>query len=265
MIKTNFFTVCNGTYKDFIPIFILSHLYHNDDCFVEVGVDSKLDPQILEGLEILDRFYPNKFNTYTVDFGPLKIGDKSYNSAPNTIRFLTEPKIISEYVYISDVDIICLQKDLSSIHIDNMKKLNLPYSNIVRPTKTIFKSFNGFTSHRRLSGLHFTKYDSYYPIPKYDDLCERGILNNDEVFLYEIVKKKYPIFNCKNDYRPVHGIHVSPNRNPTGGLNWGMSGWSSQWKEFKSSYEFVTLVPALTDIVKEKIKIIDDFYDNQDN
>ena len=55
MIKTNFFTACNGIYKEFIPLFILSHLYHNENCFVEIGVDSMLKPEILKRLQILNK------------------------------------------------------------------------------------------------------------------------------------------------------------------------------------------------------------------
>ena len=52
MIKTNFYTICNGIYKEFIPIFILSHLYHNENCFVEIGVDSMLKSEILKSLNL---------------------------------------------------------------------------------------------------------------------------------------------------------------------------------------------------------------------
>ena len=257
MIKTNFFTACNGIYKEFIPLFILSHLYHNENCFVEIGTDTMLRPEILKSLKILNQYYPNQFSIHVVDFGPIKIGNKHYNTIPNTVRFFTPPKTKSEYVYISDIDIICLQENLTDIHIKDMEKLNLPYSNIVRPVK------DESHPHRRLSGLHFTKYDSYYPIPNHTDLCEKGLLQHDEVFLYELVKKRYPNFVVENTYRPVHGIHVSPNRNPTGDMNWGMPNWINQWKEFRNSDKFISLEPTLTNMIKEKINIIDDYYNNQ--
>lgn len=258
MIKTNFFTACNGIYKEFIPLFILSHLYHNEDCFVEIGVDTMLKPDILKSLQVITNFYPNKFSIHVMDFGPVKVEGKSYNSIPNTIRFFHTPKTKSKYVYISDIDIICLRKELTDIHVKDMEKLNLPYSNIVRPVK------DQSHPHRRLSGLHFTTYDSYYPLPNYDDLCQKGLLQHDEVFLYELVKKRYPNFNTENTYRPVHGIHVSPNRNPTGAMNWGMPNWKNQWYEFRNSKEFKDLEPTLTKMIKEKIQIIEDFYRNND-
>ena len=256
MIKTNFFTACNGIYKEFIPLFILSHLYHNEDCFVEIGVDTMLKPEILKSLQVLNKFYPNKFSIHVIDFGPIKVNNQKYNSIPNTIRFFTPPKNKSEYVYISDIDIICLQKELTDIHINDMVRTGLPYSNIVRPVK------DESHPHRRLSGLHFTPYDNYYPLPYYNDLCQRGLLQHDEVFLYELVKKRHPEFLMDNSYRPVHGIHVSPNRNPTGTMNWGMPNWKNQWYDFRISEEFKSIEPTLTKMVKEKIQIINDYYGN---
>ena len=256
MIRTNFFTACNGLYKEFIPLFILSHLYHNENCFVEIGVDTMLKPEILKSLQVLNNFYPNKFSIHVIDFGPININGKKYNSIPNTIRFFTTPKNKSEYVYISDIDIICLQKELTDIHVNDMVRTGLPYSNIVRPVK------DESHSHRRLSGLHFTPYDNYYPLPDYTNLCQQGLLQHDEVFLYELVKKRHPNFLIDNSYRPVHGIHVSPNRHPTGSMNWGMTNWKNKWDIFRNTNEFKDLEPTLTKMVTEKIKIIDDYYKN---
>jgi hypothetical protein len=129
-----------------------------------------------------------------------------------------------------------------------MEKTKLPYSNIVRPSKN------------RLSGLHFTKYSNYYPIPEYGDLCEKGLLKHDEVFLYEIVKKRHPKFNYDETFRPVHGIHVSLNREPNGKLGWGMNGWKDRWVDFRKSEVFLLLEPTFTEMIKNKIKIIDNFY-----
>jgi hypothetical protein len=257
MIKTTIFTACNGIYKEFIPIFILSHLYHNEDCFVEIGVDHLNDLEISNSLNILESYFPNKFIIREINFDSIQVNGRHYKLAPNTLRFLIEPNIKSDFVYISDIDIICLQKNLSDIHINNMEKLNLPYSNIVRPVK------DNTIIHRRLSGLHFTKYDSYYPIPNYDDLCEKGLLHQDEVFLYELVKKRYPNFNTENTYRPVHGIHASPNRGPIDKLNWGIPEWKNEWLDFKNSKEFKELEKTLTKMIKEKIKIINDFFKDE--
>jgi len=248
MNELNIFTCCDGVYKDFIPLFILSNLYHNDNCIVEVGVDRSNYSNIKKSLDILNNLYKDKFVLYDVKFGYQKINGKSCNSISNTIRFFTTPKIKTNYVYISDVDIINLQKNFINIHIENMGRTGLPYSNIVRP------------SSNRLSGLHFTPYENYYPIPDYSDLCEKNILLHDEVFLYELVKKRYPNFNLSETFRPVHGIHVSLNREPAGKLGWGMNGWKDQWIDFRKSEVFLLLEPTFTEMIKNKIKIIDNFY-----
>lgn len=246
--KLNIFTCCDGIYKDFIPLFILSNLYHNDDCFVEIGVDDVNYPEIKDSLKILENLYKNKFTLYNVKFGGQKVNGKLYNCISNTVRFFTTPKIKTDYVYISDIDIINLQKNFIDIHIKNMDRTGLPYSNIVRP------------SSNRLSGLHFTPYENYYPIPNYIDLCEKNILTHDEVFLYELVKKRYPNFNFEETFRPVHGIHVSLNREPEGKLGWGMSGWKNQWIEFRKSNVFLTIESSFSNTIKNKIKIIDEYY-----
>jgi len=253
VIKTNFFTTCNGEYKNFIPIFILSHLYHNNDCHVEIGVDN-IDPNLNLSINILTQEYKDRFKIKKINLNYLDIEGKRYKSLQNTFRFFRVPDIKSEYVYISDIDIICLQKNLSDLHIKDMKDNNLPYSNIVRPKKTEDQV------DRRLTGLHFTPYDNYYPLPDIKDLCERGSLFHDEVFLYELVKKRFPNFNELNTYRPVHGIHVSPNREPTGTMNWGMPKWKKEWTEFRSSDIFKNIEKTFTKYIKDKIKIIDEYY-----
>jgi hypothetical protein len=75
-----------------------------------------------------------------------------------------------------------------------------------------------------------------------------------------LVKKRHPDFLIDNSYRPVHGIHVSPNRNPTGTMNWGIPKWRNQWGEFRNSKEFRDLELTLTQMIKEKINIIDNYY-----
>lgn len=247
-----FFTCCNGVYKNFIPLFILSNLYHNDNSFVEIGVDYDVDINLSESISILNNLYPNKFLIRNVNFESIVINKVEYNIMPNTIRFITTPKIKSKYVYISDVDIITLDQNICNQHIKHMEKENIPYSNIVRP-------YSEKQKYKKLTGLHFTPYNNYYPIPKYTDLIESG-LYNDEDFLYQLVKKRYNNISEISQWRPVHGIHVSPNRKPTDGVDWGMKKWKNQWVNFRNSKEFLLLEPTLTNYISEKILIIDSFY-----
>jgi len=251
LIKLNIFTCCNNIYKDFIPLFILSNITYNEDCFVEVGVDDDNYDGIKESLDVLKTIFGNKFLVYNVNFNNKIYNGKEYMIKSNTVRFLTTPKIKSEFVYISDVDIITLEKNIMLTHVNHMEKFNLPYSNVVRGDL------------EKLTGLHFTPYENYYPIPNFNDLYEKNLLIQDEKFLYQIVKKRYPNFNMENQFRPVHGIHISPNRPPFASeknpFNWGIGKWYNEWVNFRNSEHFLMLEPTLTDYIKEKIKIIDNY------
>jgi len=250
--KTNVFTCCDKIYKDFIPIFILSNLYHNESCFVEIGVDDLNYEPIKKSLEILEKNFKDKFILRTVKFGPQIINGKTYSTISNTVRFFNPVTVKSDYVYISDVDIISLEKNFTDIHIKNMEKTGLPYSNIVRPVKP--------NTLKRLSGLHFSPYENYYPIPDFTDLCEKGFLQHDEGFLYELVKKRHNNFRYEETYRPVHGIHVSLNREPTASLGWGMDKWEKEWINFRETNIFKEIKPTFTQLIKDKISIIDNHY-----
>jgi len=160
------------------------------------------------------------------------------------IRFIETPEIKNKYVYITDVDIITLEKNISAKHIYNMKKLGTKYSNIVRPNLL----------PKRLSGLHFTEWDAYYPILDYFEMATRSLLSLDEVFLYEMTARKQQI-NETSEFRPIHGIHISPNRDPK---EWIQTvAWNEAWKNFRLSEEFLFLEQLYSDKMKEVIRIID--------
>lgn len=253
-LTVNVFTCCNGIYKDFIPLFILSNLYHNDECFVEIGVDDINYEPIQESIKRLNEIYPNRFLIREVDFKGVTVDGKTYGTAPNTVRFYLEPHTKTKYVYISDIDIILLTKDFHNQHIKNMSNTGLPYSNIVRPFKE--------GGNKRLTGLHFTPYNNYYPIPNFDDLVKSNLLSHDEPFLYKLVKKRHNKFKYDETFRPVHGIHSSPNRKPSlkGSLNWGLPRWEKEWKLFYESDLFKTIEPTFTNKIKEIIAIINSEY-----
>jgi len=251
MVNLNIFTCCNGIYKDFIPLFIYSNLINTDDVFVEVGVDFD-DINDSPPIQFLNNLFPNKFLIRTVNFGEYFVNGENILPMPNLVRFITEPLVKSNYVYISDVDIITLDTDITKKHINNITSNNLKYSNIVR-------DYTKDQKHKRLTGLHFTKYENYYPIYDYSEICKLGLFNHDEMFLYELMKKRHGEPNENVKWRPVHGIHVSPNRKPDGKINWGIDIWSKQWVIFRNSKTFKELELLMSDYVKDKLKIIDNF------
>lgn len=239
-MRTTFFTCANKNYEDFIPIFIHSTLFHNDNSDIEIGVET-LNYDVLKYIDVLKKIFV---------LSKLNIREIKFNVIPNIARFIDTPTIVNDYVYITDIDIIVLQKNISQLHINDMNLTGLNYSNIVRPYIN--------NSPKKLSGLHFTKWDSYYPIPDYDDLD----LNDDEVFLYNLVGKKNVISEC-NTFRPVHGIHMSPNRkDPSSALGWGLNRWKNEWLMYRNTEDFKTLESnCFSKRINNNIKLIDEFYE----
>ena len=132
-----------------------------------------------------------------------------------------------------------LEKDIGEQHIKHIKTNNLPFSNIIRPNTLSDKI-------PKLTGLHFAPWDVQYPLPDVSDL---PLLNmNDEQLLYTMMKRKGVMVPESVSYRPVHGIHVSPNRNPFGKFNdrgekvrpgWGISAaYCQKFVEITKSREF---------------------------
>ena len=130
--------------------------------------------------------------------------------------------------------------------LDDMNRRNNNYSNIVR------------SNSEKLTGLHFTEYEAYYPIPK---LKNYSIY--DENLLFNIVKSKLKKIDYNNKYRPNFGIHASPNRpNVNSDIN---VGWLAElhkfsWINYIKSKDFKFIYPLLDKFIKEKIFMINKYY-----
>jgi hypothetical protein len=259
-MSTTFFTCCDIKYQDFVPFFISSVLKSNSDSVVEVGVeDIKYSNNFQLSIKYLKDLYGDKFLLREVKFGDRDINEKSFKVCPNVVRFIEEPILKNDYVYISDVDIIILDNNITDIHLNNMRRTGLNYSNILRPNK------------KKLTGLHFSKWDNYYPIGNIDDLA--SILNFDEVFLYYFVGRKNNIIEKiqgkADTFRPVHGIHISPNRTVYPSLDsfgfvkpgWGIDENDNfhKWKLYRETEEFKVLESLTSYFMKENFVKIDSF------
>jgi len=217
-----FFTCCNKKYEYFACLYVFSALYHNPDIKVEIGVESTAD--FLEShkaeIDFLTRIYgQGKFEFREVDWRT----KNNRRILPNSVRFLATPNAKADYVYIGDIDILVLDSNISGIHIDRINSTGLPYSNSVRP------------GTKKLSGLHFTSWDALYPLP---DICDLDLLRmNDEHLLYEILVRRGLALSDIEWFRPIHGIHMSPNRQPDSRMVAGklIPGWSidSYQKKFE--------------------------------
>lgn len=191
-----FYTCATGFYKDFVIPFIFFASSSNRGSSFEILVDNlesfnekhrkSLDYFMGNGIEVVIREIPN------LEYKP---------KMDNSYRFITEPELTKEYVYIGDIDIMIVE-DILTIHSKVFDK-GYAYSNIKR------KNLN------RLSGLHLCKHADQYPLPDISDLIKS--IHNDEELLYRIMDRKDMIYS-EEEYasinRPQHGIHMSKNRLP---------------------------------------------------
>ena len=168
----------------------------------------------------------------------------------NSVRFISQPKLKNKYVYITDIDMIILVDNFYLHLLDDMNRRNNKYSNIVRP--------NSY----RLSGLHFTEYEAYYPIPKQKNynIC-------DEKLLFNIVKSRLTKIDFNTKYRPNFGIHASPNRqnvNSDKNVGWFAELHKFSWINYIKSSDFKYIYPLLDQFIKHKISLINNYYGIKD-
>lgn len=191
-----FFTCATGMYKDFVIPYIYFAFCTNRGAAFEVVVDN---------LEVFNSRHKQALNylcNLDAEINIRQIPEmKNKPKMANSYRFIIQPEMQREYVYIGDIDImICEEVFPKHQHVFDK---GLPYSNIVRQ------------NDNKLTGLHFCKYEHQYPLPKIDDLIRS--IQNDERLLYAIMDRKgliYDLETYKNITRPVHGLHMSLNRLP---------------------------------------------------
>ncbi|MGJ8615487.1 MAG: class I SAM-dependent methyltransferase [Sulfitobacter sp.] len=207
-----FYTSATKHYLPFLPLYVYFAALNNPTAVFEFIVDDADEVEVeyekplsylrgTLGIQIVLRD--------SADFG------KSVH-LQNTLRFVMEPKTKADFVYIGDIDIMIVQ-DVMKIH-GPVFDAGLPYSNVVRKNT------------KRLTGLHFTRYEEYYPLPEIDDIIQET--ENDEEVLYKIVERsgalklQYQI-DAVGVGRPTHGIHMSLNRIPISHsavkLGWGFN------------------------------------------
>ncbi|MDF9436051.1 hypothetical protein [Chromohalobacter israelensis] len=193
-----FFTVANSGYYKFVPIYIYFVLRANENSHVEICVESLGDFYSKHGraMDWLGSHYGGGFTVRESNwFGKV---------IPNSIRFIETPVTKGfQYVYIGDVDIVVFDGDIMDRHLENMNNHAIPFSNIIRMNSASDKM-------PRLTGCHFAPFSVQYPVPDFSDLDYEKL--NDERLLHELLRRKGYTIPIGLKYRPVHGIHVSPNR-----------------------------------------------------
>ena len=245
-----FFACADKKYEDFAPIYIASALSHVANSFVEIALDDA-DRYIRQNSALVDelrRIFGARFTLRSVNWRK----DTGRRIRPNTIRFINQPHHITDYVYIGDIDIIHLDSGFVDAHLGFMAKTGLPYSNSVRPDTS------------RMSGLHFTKFDALYPLPDISGINIFG--RNDEEVLYEVCEKKGLAIQDKEWWRPIHGIHISPNRQPWGSVRngkarpgWGIQRWEAHYSKFRANPLLSNIWEMLRGGGAVAVQVIDEF------
>lgn len=159
--------------------------------------------------------------------------------APNFVRFLERPVLKAKVTFIADSDVLILypSDQVVSSSLRHMNALNLPYSNILRPTD---KQGRPGVTNRHLTGLHIVLSSDYYDTSKWALIMEwfkneRDEANHpsDEALLQRMMKVAFGLPSKQSSVRGtllnqelsneltwvdvyswhlIWGIHLSPNR-----------------------------------------------------
>lgn len=202
--KLNFLANAIGDkYEEFLIPFTFFALNKNPNSFVEIIVlnSNKFKNKYKNEIIFLEKDYKNRFLIRNMQ-------NKLNNNVKNTYRFFEVPTVDAEYTYICDVDIIILDDIIPKFEENWISPL--PYSNIIRPKAN------------RLSGCHLVKTNQYYTLKykqiqqKYHKLNQK---KNDEQILFNMVKECHKLISRSAKFRPIYGIHFSPNRGKNKSMN----------------------------------------------
>lgn len=231
-----FFTVGTNFYQHFAPAYIWFGQQSNPGAAFEIIVNNVIlfEEEHGEAIE-----YLRKFGEILIRGIP---DIKPRPAMDNTYRFIVEPITKRDFTYIGDIDLLLLE-DASLTH-HKVFASGRDYSNIVRP------------GTHKMSGLHFTKTSSQFPLPNVQKLIKK--FPNDEELLYAIMDKQNRIVNdvIFDSFRPVLGIHLSLNRLMFSGPD--RPGWEINSKNLKLLSQFVDR-PSFSDFYElssENSKIV---------
>lgn len=241
-----FFTYADSKYDFFAVPYAYFALRNNATAKVEICFEDfeVFASRQKAAIETLCKLYPGR-----VLFRQADIVLKQKNIIPNTVRFVEKPITKCAYIYIGDIDLLVFD-DVLKVHLTLIESHALPFSNILRQEHALSET-------PRLSGLHFCKYDLYYPLPDIDDLDLAKA--NDEYVLYEIMKRHGFMVSGDFQMRPECGIHMSLNRDPLGrstgstarnfsvqgGHGWGGDRYHSCFLVQIAEVDFCLLLPQL--------------------
>lgn len=212
-----------GSYQKYIPYYIYSIWKTYPNAFSKIFIETELNNDINEVLNYLRNNNVNNFEIIELhtSFAEYENFRMRGSGAKTLIRWLFGEENFSgfKYVYIGDIDILFLPEKISLIdfHSEQMKILNVPFSNKVR-----INNLGEITE--RLTGLHFFETQKYFE--KIEPIIAKVVkdihfrnqylagLERNEHFLYKINKEAFafdPILVSKAQ-RPWHGLHLGITR-----------------------------------------------------
>jgi len=224
------------TYQSFLIPFTFFALQTDPNSHVEMIVEdvSAFKNKYKTELSVLE-----KINTHFLIRQPTYPRNKHI---PNTYRFFEKPQVDSVYTYIADIDIMFLENDIVGKYVASWPN-NLPYNNKLRPNAP---------SH--LTGIHMVKTKEYYTDRLYE--CQKkyyhGAIENDETILQKLCKEVFGLPNLSHQFRPIYGIHFSPNRGPKKSLHLKTSKiYYNKFMEMKEKYKELFEFEIFQKLVKQ--------------
>ena len=162
----------------------------------------------------------------SLQFGVRNFSRPMNHHIPNTYRFFEIPITQARYTYIMDVDVMLLDNIVPHFeaHFPNTTSI---INNIIR------------RHTKRLTGMHFVKTKEYYT-PQLKALQNKYYASpsdNDECILYKLVEDVGQLPPIDFQWRPIFGIHFSPNRGQ--GKSMALkttSAYKTQFKEVMRCY-----------------------------
>ena len=233
------------TYSSFLIPFAFFALQMNDNSHVEIVVEdaSFFKENFFHEITLLEKINNN--------FLIREYQNKHNNHIPNTYRFFEVPTVDAVYTYISDIDIMFLEKNMVKLYENIWKENHLPYYNILRYDNSV-----------RLTGVHIVKSKDYFT--KQFLLCQKETYQkcengkkpidddykNDEITLGRMCKSTFGLPDIKNRLRPIYGIHFSPNRGKDKRMGLKTSElYYNKFMEIASKHEELFIFPSFKNLL----------------
>lgn len=218
MNNVHFLTVSNQKYYRFVIPYIAAALETYKQSTMEIYLDDKI--QFEKTHKPLISIARNHFGSrWALRQIPAKFLRPQSKVSPifNSLRWVVAPKTRQPLTYIGDIDILILRdtkESLGDIHRRIMKETRLPYSNMLRRTG-------------RMTGLHCVDTKRYFDKIDIEWIGQEYFRQYGKMSDEELICRIVTYYFGKitpNRERPVHGIHLSPNRRPgNSAMHWGVN------------------------------------------